>query len=232
MAVPTSLVVPVRFTGENFSVWKNSIVPLLNGYDFHKYINQDPPAATIDDQLNTAYQAWWHNSSLSEIVLSKLSQKTTAKELWMAIQKTYSSSDCFRIMDLQHRLHNFVKGDSSIEEYIQGFKRLTEELALASKLVEETHQICVFLRGLGPKYGTFDISINANLFHFTFEDIISNLRSHEVTIACHQRTAPSTLSSIVGPSANLAQTNQIDKSSGQLKTWSQSNHGSKNNRGR
>ncbi|CAA6674840.1 unnamed protein product [Spirodela intermedia] len=182
MAVPTSLVVPVRLTRENFSVWKTTIVPLLNGYDLQKYIDQDPPAATIDDQPNPAYQAWWRNeqqvlgfinSSLSEIILSKLGQKTTTKELWTAIQKTYSSSDRSRIMDLQRHLHNFVKGDSCIEEYIQRFKRLAEELALAGKLVEEISQICVFLRGLGPKYSTFDISINANLNHLTFEDIIS-----------------------------------------------------------
>ncbi|CAA6674841.1 unnamed protein product [Spirodela intermedia] len=44
--------------------------------------------------------------------------------------------------------------------------------------------------------------------------------------------APSTLSSTVAPSANLAQTNQTDKSSGHLQNWSQSNRGSGNNRGR
>lgn len=66
------------------------------------------------------------------------------------------------------------------------FKNITYELSSARQLVNDASMIFTFLRGLGTQYILFTISIIANLNHLSFEDIIANLKSHDVICAFYQ----------------------------------------------
>ena len=42
IVVPAGTVMPVKLSLDNFLVWKNTITPILNGYDLISFIENDP----------------------------------------------------------------------------------------------------------------------------------------------------------------------------------------------
>ena len=93
-----------------------------------KFVDQEPPVPMIDNTPNLEYQTWWKHdqqvlgflsSSISEALLSNLGEISSSKDLWKAIDKTFSSNSRSKIMDLQRRLHKQLMGNTPTNEYIQ-----------------------------------------------------------------------------------------------------------------
>ena len=49
VSVPPNTVMPMKLTADNFLAWKNTIAPILNGYDLFSFVENDPPAIKIMD---------------------------------------------------------------------------------------------------------------------------------------------------------------------------------------
>ena len=223
----TGFHLPIKLTRENFLLWKTQLLPLLNCYDLAHILTQEPPISTqLDSQgkisVNPTYQAWWRQdqqvltlivSSLSESVLPCVIGKVTARDAWEALLKNCSSTNPSRIMHLHNRLHHGLRGDKTIEDYVQEIRRTCDELAAAGHPVQETVTTYALLRGLGPTYSAFTAGITLNLAHLGFADVVAQIQSHDELMKSY---APSkeNLSADFPPAANQAQLNSNDRGKG------------------
>ena len=87
-------------------------------------LDQDPPPLYYTDKdgkvcPNSVYKTWFKNdkvvlsiitSSLSESCVPILVAKSTAKEAWMTININFAAKSRPRVMELQTKLHNLIKG--------------------------------------------------------------------------------------------------------------------------
>ena len=87
-------------------------------------LDQDPPPLSYtdkDDKVcpNSVYKTWFKNdkvvlsiitSSLFESCLPILVSKSTAKEAWMTINRNFAIKSRPRVMELETKLHNLIKG--------------------------------------------------------------------------------------------------------------------------
>ena len=136
VSVPPNTVMPLKHTADNFLVWKNTITPILNGYDLFSFVENDPAAIKIMDGNevvtdNPVYKVWWKNgqqvisfinSCVSESIISSIGKRNSAKELWEALESSLSSKGRSRGSDLQRQIHTATKGNTTTNEYINMFK--------------------------------------------------------------------------------------------------------------
>ncbi|CAA7388226.1 unnamed protein product [Spirodela intermedia] len=109
----------------------------------------------------------------------------------------------------------------TIDHYIKMFKNIVEELSYTGHLVDDALMIFAFLRRLSTSYISFTVRINANLYHFTFEEIIAELKAHDVIYVFHQIQNTNSLA----PAGNSVQlySSQIQNKG----NWQWQNRGSK-----
>ena len=122
------------------------------------------------------------NSCTSESIISIIGKKNSSKELWDALESSLSSKGRSRVSDLLRQLHTAMIGSMSTDEYVNFFKKLNEELAVAGYPIDDVSFMFAFLRGLGPDYIHFNISMNANLENLTFDKLVMNLKAHEACL--------------------------------------------------
>ena len=216
VSVRLNTVMPMKLTADNFLVWKNTITPILNGYDLFSFVENDPPAIKIMDGNgavtdNPVYKVWWKNdqqvisfinSCVSESILSSIGKRNSAKGLWEALESSLSSKGRSRVSDLQRQIHTATKGNMTTDEYINMFKRLSEELSIVGYPVHDMSMMFAFLRGLGHDYIHFNISTNANLENLNFEKLVTNLKTHEACLSFYNQ---GNSSSSFPPMANQVQ---------------------------
>ena len=63
VSTPPNRVMPMKLTADNFLVLKNTITPIMNGYDMFSFVENDPPAIKIMDGNgvvtdNSVYKVW------------------------------------------------------------------------------------------------------------------------------------------------------------------------------
>ena len=177
------------------------------------------------------------NSCTFESILSIIGKKNSSKELWEALESSLSSKERSRVSDLLRQLHTAMKGIMSTDEYVNFFKKLTEELALASYPIDDVCLMFAFLRGLGLDYMHFNISMNANLENLTFDKLRMNLKSHEACLTFYNHGSsnnhfpPMSNSNVMAPQ----QQNKNNRNFAQHKGENQNdynNRGGRHNRGR
>ncbi|XP_078431721.1 uncharacterized protein LOC144703428 [Wolffia australiana] len=189
ITVPTRGIVLTKLNGDNFRVWKSAMVPILNGYDLMRFVEGfSPPVSIADDQGN--------------IVAPHISRARSSKEALDKLESVFSIWDQERIMDLQRKFHNMRKGARSTEDYVRYFRSVVEALDAAGQPPYEQAKIDTFLRGLGSAYSAFIVSINANIGHLKFDEIISNLKAQEAYLRFEEE------SENFPPMANNAQRSQ------------------------
>ncbi|CAL9026149.1 unnamed protein product [Prunus brigantina] len=110
----------------------------------------------IGSMLNPAYELWyekdqnliiWLNSTLSDDLIPF----TFAYELWKNLEKRFAGVSRSHIHQLRSRLQSAQKGSSSISEYLQHIKAISNALAAAGTPVDESDLIAIILNGLSDE---------------------------------------------------------------------------------
>ena len=118
------------------------MLSVLATYYLMHLLDQDPPPLSYldeDDKVcpNLVCKIWFKNdkvvlsiitSSLSESCLPILVAKSMAKEAWMSINRNFAAKLRSRVMELQTKLHNLIKGSLSIEANVQAIRTIGDEL--------------------------------------------------------------------------------------------------------
>ena len=87
-------------------------------------------------------------------------------------------------MNLRHQLHNIQKDNLSMQEYLQQFKLIVDQLGAAGSLVIDDELFFAMLDGLSPSFGAVSdiIRYRAQTFSTTLEEAESLLLSEELTM--------------------------------------------------
>ena len=186
VAISLGLLMSFKLTNENYSIWKSSILPILNAFDLFAYIANDlPPKILISEngilEESTTYKSWWKvdqqvlsflHSTISEAIIPVISKSISSKDVWTALENHFNSKNASPIMDLQRQFYNFSKGNSTTDDYVKSFKTIVKNLAVVGQPVSEAAMIFAFLRGLRTDYEKFFVSTNANIGHLRFEELL------------------------------------------------------------
>ncbi|WVZ10140.1 hypothetical protein V8G54_014670 [Vigna mungo] len=130
--------------------------------------------------------------SEAEVVMSSA---TSSADAWTRLMKAYANRSRTRIMSLKERLASITKGSSSISEYLQSIRFLTDELALIGHLVDDLDLVIATLNGLGPSFREFNAFIRFRYSPLSFDELFDKLVDFDTFIQCddrHHQDAPLT----------------------------------------
>lgn len=193
------------------------MVPYFRGQDLFGYLDGtiSPPPKTISVSQhessvifvipNLAYSHWVRQdnlilstlmSSLTEGVLARVVNHTTSSTFWHALDETFSSRSCAKIVQIRTQLTTTTKGSKSTTEYFLFIKKLIDELVVARQPLSCEDVITYVLVGLGHEYDSFVALISARTDTVTIEEIYSLLLTIEARLSCHQLSSLVALSSV------------------------------------
>ncbi len=209
--------VTVKLTRDNYLLWKAQIVSYLKGQNVFGYVDGSisiPPQAipaSSDGSItipNPAFLTWVQQdqiilsaliSSLTESLIAQVVGYFTSREVWMALEHLFASHSRARIMQMHFQLATLKKAGSSIGDYYQKFKSLSDNLDAAGQPFNDYESTSFLLFGLGTDFDSVVASFSTHSEAMSIEDLYSHLLIHEQRLEHHSSTTEP-----VFPSANLA----------------------------
>jgi hypothetical protein len=204
---PTSLphiqhLITIKLTRDNYLLWKAQIIPYLRGQHLYGFIDGTKPAPAsslaVPDSGTTAALPnpdfyIWHTqdqmilsaliSSLSETVLAHVVKCNTSRDVWLCLERMFTSQSRARSMQLHHQISTLKKGDSSMADFYQKFTSVADTLAAIDQPLKDFDQVNFFLAGLGPEYDALVTAIQQRRGEVTLDELYGDFLSHELRLA-------------------------------------------------
>ena len=139
---------------------------------------------------NPAYRTWivqdqqllaYLLSTMTKEILVQVSSHEHAASLWKSITEMFSSQSRSKILQLRSQLAREKKGDYSAAEYFSKMAGLADEMAAASKKIEDDDLIGYILNGLDSDYNPFVSSVSVK-DTLSLGDLYSQLLSYEARL--------------------------------------------------
>uniref|UniRef100_A0A2N9FFA4 Reverse transcriptase Ty1/copia-type domain-containing protein n=1 Tax=Fagus sylvatica TaxID=28930 RepID=A0A2N9FFA4_FAGSY len=207
---PTSLtaahhLITIKLTRDNYLLWKAQILPYLKGQHLFGFIDGSRPAPSqflasqtsdsASDAPNPAFQTWHLQdqlimsaliSSLSENILAHIVKCGTSREVWLTLERMFTSQSRARTMQIHYQLATLKKGDSSVADYFHKFTGLADTLAAVDHPLHDFELVSFLLAGLGPDFDSLVTSVKIRADPISLEDLYGHLLSHELHLAQNQ----------------------------------------------
>uniref|UniRef100_A0A2N9GEP2 Reverse transcriptase Ty1/copia-type domain-containing protein n=1 Tax=Fagus sylvatica TaxID=28930 RepID=A0A2N9GEP2_FAGSY len=234
----------IKLTKDNYLSWKTAIIPYINGNKILHYIDgttaappQHIPSPTSSTTLipNPAFTSWFEIdqlllsilvSTISESLVPSLVGRSSSHDVWLTLEKMFSSQSRARVMQTRYHLATLKKGNMSIPDYFQKEKSYADLLASIGQPIHDNDLITQILAGLPSDYNDLVTSINTRLEDMPIDELFGHLLTHELRLE-QQATVPD----LSIPMANLAAKTFNSTPQGHPHQYS-SNRGSNGSRGR
>jgi uncharacterized membrane protein YgcG len=234
----------IKLTKDNYLSWKTAIIPYINGNKILHYIDgttaappQHIPSPTSSTTLipNPAFTSWFEIdqlllsilvSTISESLVPSLVGRSSSHDVWLTLEKMFSSQSRARVMQTRYHLATLKKGNMSIPDYFQKAKSYADLLASIGQPIHDNDLITQILAGLPSDYNDLVTSINTRLEDMPIDELFGHLLTHELRLE-QQATVPD----LSIPMANLAAKTFNSTPQGRPHQYS-SNRGSNGSRGR
>ncbi|KAG7572644.1 Reverse transcriptase RNA-dependent DNA polymerase [Arabidopsis suecica] len=156
-----------KLTKDNYLMWSRQVHALFDGYELAGYLDgtTDVPPTTITTNdvtsANPSHAFWKRQDklvysallgSVSTSVQPLLSRATTAAQIWEKLRSTYANPSRSHVRQLKDQLPLWIKGNKTIDEYVQGFVVKFDQLALLEKPIEHDDQVEYVINGLPEDY--------------------------------------------------------------------------------
>ncbi|KAA8542806.1 hypothetical protein F0562_023958 [Nyssa sinensis] len=185
-----------KLKSSNYPVWKAQALPYFRGQGVFGYLDGTiltPPqeidalhlsTGAIIKILNPQYNLWLHqdslilatiNVSLTEDDLTQVMSYPTSREVWLALERTFSSISHAKAIQIHTQLANARKCALFVNAYFLSIKRMANELALAGQLLKANDIITYVLAGLGQEYDSLASTITSRSDLVTLEELYSLL---------------------------------------------------------
>uniref|UniRef100_A0A2N9GAK2 Reverse transcriptase Ty1/copia-type domain-containing protein n=1 Tax=Fagus sylvatica TaxID=28930 RepID=A0A2N9GAK2_FAGSY len=192
---PTSLphiqhLITIKLTRDNYLLWKAQIIPYLRGQHLYGFIDGTKPAPAsslaVPNSGTTAALPnpdfyIWHTqdqmilsaliSSLSETVLAHVVKCNTSRDVWLCLERMFTSQSRARSMQLHHQISTLKKGDSSMADFYQKFTSVADTLAAIDQPLKDFDLVNFFLAGLGPEYDALVTAIQQRRGEVTLDEL-------------------------------------------------------------
>jgi hypothetical protein len=194
--------ITLKLTRENYLLWKAQIIPYLKGQHLYGFLDGSRPApsqatasAATPALPSSDLQAWHIQdqmilsaliSSLSETILAHVVNCRTSREVWLCLEKMFTSQSRARQMQLHHQISTLKKGDSSIADYFHTFTTLADTLAAIESPLSDYQLVSFFMNGLGSEYDAMVTSIQTHSRPYNLDDLYGLFLSHELRLAQNQ----------------------------------------------
>ena len=193
--------VQTKLKRHNYLVWKSLFDPIFRRYKLAGIVDGSEPApprflsdssGNVSSTQNPAFEQWyekdqniliWINSTLSEDLIPFTVGVQSARELWQNLERRFGGVSRSHIHQLRSNLQSMTKGNSSISEYLQRIKEVTDALAAAGAPVDDHDLLLIILSGLPDDYDSFVDSVQFRLADTTVDDLHGFLLSKEMALA-------------------------------------------------
>jgi hypothetical protein len=108
-------------------------------------------------------------SSMTESILSHVVKCTTSRDVWLTLERLFTSHSRARTMQVHYQLATLKKGNTSVADYFQKFTCLTDTLAAVNQPLNDFEAISFLLAGLGTDYDSFVTSVTTRVEPLTIE---------------------------------------------------------------
>ncbi|KAJ0853298.1 putative RNA-directed DNA polymerase [Helianthus annuus] len=189
--------IAIKLSSDNYICWRTQMLPLITYQGLLPHVDGSlsPPPITIKtdnkEVQNPEFATWTReeqqtiillNASLSEEALSVTIGRTSARDIWTALETAFCNTSVERIQNLRDNLRALKKGDKSVAEYGRAFKAICDQLSAVGHPVDSMDQIHWFLCGLGTTFESFSTSTRTVRPIPTFTDLLASAESHELFI--------------------------------------------------
>ncbi|RVW19267.1 Retrovirus-related Pol polyprotein from transposon RE1 [Vitis vinifera] len=198
--------ITIELSSSNYLLWKSQLLPLLESQDLLGYVDGtlvplprfEPVTSTI---LSTKYLAWKAAdqrllclllSSLTEEAIATVVGLSTAREVWLALENTFSHHSKARELRLKDDLQLMKRSTKPVAEHARTFKTLCDQLHAIGRPVEDTDKVHWFLRGLGTDFSSFSTAQMALTLLPYFADLVSKAESFELFQRSLESSEPTT----------------------------------------
>jgi hypothetical protein len=97
----------------------------------------------------------------------------------------FASQARSRVMQIHYQLATSKKGNSSITEYFQSIKAMSDNLATVEQHLNHFESVYYLLIGLGSKYDPYFTSITTRFDPLSLNELYGHLLTHEMRIEHH-----------------------------------------------
>ncbi|TXG60888.1 hypothetical protein EZV62_012251 [Acer yangbiense] len=182
------MVSTVKLNGHNFMEWSQSAKITLMSRGKMKYVNG---TATAPEKTDPKYETWeienytvmsWLIRSMQPEIIKTYLLLPTAREIWLAVHKTFSKIGfTSQIFQIKRQIEKTKQGNISVTDYYNNLKGLLTELDLYQNVEMESatdtarlkdllekERVFKFLLGLNPE---FEQVCDRTLGRETFPDL-------------------------------------------------------------
>ncbi|GMQ08672.1 hypothetical protein CsSME_00052291 [Camellia sinensis var. sinensis] len=182
----------------NFLIWKNQIHNMLRATGLIGYVDGSipcPPAQIKDSsgsEISNPTRVQWDlidahllsclTATLSSPIYSTVVQFKHCYEVWNALIKRFTILSRSHIHQLKNKLNAVSKKGASMEEYLTQIKNLSNQLALASAVVDDEDLVLITLNGLPDEYDSFKTAIRARSEGISMDELCALLCSESIHV--------------------------------------------------
>ena len=120
------------------------------------------------------------SSSLNEEAMTEVMELSTSREVWVALENTFSHRSKAHEIRLKDDLQLMKQGTRSVSEYARAFKALYDQLYAIRWPIDGTNKVHWFLRGIGSEFSSFSTIQMALTPLPYFTDLVPKAKSFEL----------------------------------------------------
>lgn len=165
----------VKLNEENFLLWRSQFLTAIRAHRLLYILSESDsiPNEFIKDStgkeiLNPTYSEWLQLdqylqscifATISETILPHVIHLEHAREVWIALERKFTTVSRSNILQLKNQLQSIKKASLTMRDYLQQIKKISDTLAAVSAPIEEEDLILFTLGGLPTEYNAFKTAV-------------------------------------------------------------------------
>ena len=147
--------VTIKLSSSNYLLWKSQLLPLLKSQGLLGHVDGsleppppfDPSTSQTPNTKNLAWKATDQRllsllpSSLTEEAMAEVVGLSTSREVWTALENTFSHRSKAREMHLKDDLQLMKHSTRPVIAYARAFKALCDQFHAIDRLVDGTDKV-------------------------------------------------------------------------------------------
>lgn len=166
----------------NYDAWKELFKTHCIGYKVFEHLENVPIRISDPEEWNTVdniVKQWIYGTLSQPVLQSILKSDAKAADVWCSIQALFHENKETKAIELDDELRNLVIGDSTIMEYCNKIKSISDLLANIGAPVPERNLVTYAINGLSQKYAHIVTTIRHQKPFPTFIEMRSMLTLEE-----------------------------------------------------
>lgn len=199
--------VPTKLNCQNYITWRSLFIRVLKRFKLLGLVNGTDlcPSPLVSDSsgsrvLNSMFDLWcecdqilmiWINSTLSKDLLPLTVGMDDSKSLWQSLEHRFAGASRTHVHSLRSKIQTIQKGDSSMSDYLNFLKEISDKLATTGDPISESDLVAYTLSGLSDDYESFIDLIETRTESVNTDELLGMLLSKEFSLQKHKTIASS-----------------------------------------